>query len=68
MPMAHAAALAQRHQFDGFDRACVAAFGVDHLSRVKSEAIAQEAHPTLGPVDEAHVLAVGLGRGAQPEP
>ena len=40
---------------------------VDQAARVQADALAQEGATPTGGGDEAHVLAVGLGRGAQAE-
>ncbi len=63
--VAHAAPLAHRHQLDSLDGTGGTAFDVDDLSGVQRHALRQEAKAALRAADEADVLAVRLGRGAQ---
>ena len=64
----HAPALADGHQLDGVDRTEVlTGLVVDQPAGVERQAVAEESLPTLVRADEADVLAVGLGRGAQAE-
>ena len=67
--VAHPPPLAHGDQLDRVHLAQVGAAGVvDQAPRVQGDPVGQEAGPAhVGP-DEAHVLAVRLGRGAQPEP
>ena len=66
--MAHAAALAHRDELDRLDGSGRPPLAVHHLGRVQLDPPGQEPLATLGAADEAHVLAVGLARRAQPEP
>ena len=65
--VAHAAALAHRDELDRLDGAGRAALAVHHLGGVQLHPPGQEPLTALGAPDEAHVLAVRLARGAQPE-
>ena len=65
--VAQAAALADRDQLDGVDRPDLGAVGVDHPAGVQRHRGRPGTDAAAGGRDEAHVLAVGLGRGAQAE-
>ncbi len=65
--VAHAAPLPHRDELDRTDGAGRAAFAVHHLGGVQLDPPGQEPLAALGAADEAHVLAVGLARRAQPE-
>ncbi len=65
---AEATALADGHQLDGVDLTDRGALTVDEAGRAQRDATAQERRsPSAAVGDEAHVLAVGLVRGAQTE-
>ena len=62
---AQPAALPDRYQLDRVDRADLAPGGVDDATGPKRNAVAEEGGATAEQRQEARVLAVGLGRGAQ---
>ncbi len=69
VPMAHPPSLAHRNQLHGFDRTeILTAVVIDQSARVQREAGTEESLAPLVRADEADILAVGLGCGAQTQP
>ena len=64
---ADAATLAERHHLHGGHRADGVAAPIHHCGWTHRDAVAQERRAATRARDEAHVLAVGLGSGAQAE-
>ncbi len=65
--VAHAAALPHRDELDGLHGAGRASLAVHHLGGMQVDPPGQEALTAFRAPDEADVLAVRLGGGAQPE-